>query len=157
MLREFTLEPRPLGRLDYALAELAKLDAEDAFGDRRCERKVTLHTGGRTLEHRLGAVGYESDRGERLFEAAWSLLAEGLDCSDCMRFESPDRKHFEPVKLTQRLFEQRLAFPAALVGRFQARGLIEPGARPLEVCVPPQRYLDELAQHGIVVEVRESN
>ncbi len=82
MLREFTLEPRPLGRLDYALAELAKLD------DRRCERKVTLHTGGRTLEHRLGPVGDELDRRERLFEAAWSLLAEGLGCSDCMRVES---------------------------------------------------------------------
>jgi saccharopine dehydrogenase-like NADP-dependent oxidoreductase len=53
--------------------------------------------------------------------------------------------------------ERTTAFPAALVGHFQARGLIEPGARPLELCVPPQRYLDELAQHGIAVEVRESD
>lgn len=52
--------------------------------------------------------------------------------------------------------ERTTAFPAALVGHFQARGLIEPGARPLELCVPPQRYLDELALHGIAVQVRDS-
>jgi lysine 6-dehydrogenase len=120
------------------------------------------------------------------------------------RFESADGEKFAPVKLTQRLFEQRLAFPevrdvvllrvlvtgthagqprslqydlgdrhdettgftamerttafpAALVGHFQARRLIEPGARPLELCVPPQRYFDELAQHGIAVQLRESD
>lgn len=118
------------------------------------------------------------------------------------RFVADDGTTFAPVQLTQRLFEQRLAFPevrdvvllrvlvrgqhqgraramqydlcdrhdeatgftamerttafpAALVGHFQARGLVEPGARPLEVCVPAQRYFDELAQHGIAVQLRE--
>jgi lysine 6-dehydrogenase len=117
-------------------------------------------------------------------------------------FESRDGEEFEPVRLAERLFEARLAFPdvrdivllrvlvmgshagkprslqydlfdrhdeatgfsamerttafpAALVGHFQARGLIEPGARPLEVCVPPQRYLDELPLHGITVQQSE--
>jgi len=116
-------------------------------------------------------------------------------------FEAADGEVFEPVRLTQALFEKRLdfpnvrdlvllrttvigehagkprtlqydvvdfhdeetgftamerttAFPAALVGHFQARGVIEPGARPLEVSVPPRAYVDELSRHGITVAQR---
>lgn len=120
------------------------------------------------------------------------------------RLVARDGTKFEPVRLTQELFEQRLAFPdvrdvvllrvlvlgthegrpcsqqydclerhdeatgftameratafpAALVAHFQARGLIEPGARPLERCVPPLRYFDELPQHGIQVSSNRSS
>lgn len=118
------------------------------------------------------------------------------------RFETREGKELAPVKLTQRLFEERLdfpdvrdvvvlrvtvsgthagrprtlvydlfdrhdeatgftamerttAFPAALVGHFQARGLIEPGARPLEQCVPAKQYVEELARHDIKIARRE--
>ncbi len=52
--------------------------------------------------------------------------------------------------------ERGTAFPAALVAHLQARGLVEPGARPLEVSVPPLVYFDELAAHDIRVELRTS-
>ncbi len=52
--------------------------------------------------------------------------------------------------------ERTTAFPAALVGHFLARGLVSPGARPLEVAIDPLRYLEELPAHDIRVEVRES-
>lgn len=111
-----------------------------------------------------------------------------------------DGTALEPVRLTQELFEQRLAFPAvrdvvllrvsvrgthqgrplelqydlldrhdtttgftamerttafpaALVAHLQARRLIAPGARPLEVSVPALRYFEELAQHDIRVQL----
>jgi lysine 6-dehydrogenase len=47
--------------------------------------------------------------------------------------------------------ERTTAFPAALVGHFMARKLVEPGARPLEVAIDPARYLEELPAHGIHV------
>jgi len=118
-------------------------------------------------------------------------------------FTAPDGETFEPVRLTQRLFESKLpypeiedvvvlrtsvvgrhrgrpktiqmdlldrhdgatgftamerttAFPAALVAYMQARKLVEPGARPLEVCVPARQYCAELERHDIRIEVRES-
>ena len=48
--------------------------------------------------------------------------------------------------------ERTTAFPATLVAYMQARGVIEPGARPLEVCVPLQQYMDELPQHDIEIK-----
>jgi len=52
--------------------------------------------------------------------------------------------------------ERTTAFPAALVAYMQARKLVEPGARPLEVAIPVRQYFDELAAHeiGIHVQVR---
>jgi lysine 6-dehydrogenase len=52
--------------------------------------------------------------------------------------------------------ERTTAFPAALVAFMQARGLIEPGARPLEIAVPADRYVAELPQHDIRIRVQES-
>jgi lysine 6-dehydrogenase len=49
--------------------------------------------------------------------------------------------------------ERTTAFPAALVAHMQARGLVEPGARPLETSVPALRYFDELPAHGIHVRL----
>jgi lysine 6-dehydrogenase len=49
--------------------------------------------------------------------------------------------------------ERATAFPAALVAHLQARGLVFPGARPLELAVPPLLYFDELAQHGVRVQL----
>jgi lysine 6-dehydrogenase len=49
--------------------------------------------------------------------------------------------------------ERATAFPAALVAHLQARGLVFPGARPLELAVPPLLYFEELAQHGIHVQL----
>jgi lysine 6-dehydrogenase len=47
--------------------------------------------------------------------------------------------------------ERTTAFPAALVAHLQARGAIAPGAKPLEVCVPPKLYFDELARHDVAI------
>ncbi len=51
--------------------------------------------------------------------------------------------------------ERMTAFPAALVAHMQARGLVEPGARPLEVSVPAVQYFDELPAHDVRVAVTE--
>ncbi|MBK9127648.1 MAG: saccharopine dehydrogenase NADP-binding domain-containing protein [Phycisphaerales bacterium] len=47
--------------------------------------------------------------------------------------------------------ERTTGFPAALVAYMQARGVVPPGARPLEVAVPPAQYLAELAGHDVRV------
>ncbi len=49
--------------------------------------------------------------------------------------------------------ERTTAFPAALVAHMQARKLIEPGARPLEVATPSKVYFDELPRHGVQVKL----
>lgn len=181
------------------LTELERFETSTLGPMEACVTSGGTSTCPQTWEGRLESFDYKTIR----YPGHWAqirLLFE-LGFMD-ESFDAPDGKRFEPVKLTQRLFEQRLAFPevrdivllrvlvrgehagqprsiqydvfdrhdeatgftamerttafpAALVGCFQARGLIEPGARPLEVCVPPQRYLDELAQHGIVVQMRE--
>lgn len=45
--------------------------------------------------------------------------------------------------------ERTTAFPAALVAYMQARGIVAPGARPLEIAVPAARYIEELPKHDI--------
>lgn len=52
--------------------------------------------------------------------------------------------------------ERTTAFSAALVAYMQARRLVEPGARPLEVALPAQQYLDELPQHDVHVRMTSS-
>ena len=118
-------------------------------------------------------------------------------------FEAPDGEEFEPVQLTQHLFEKHLvfegvrdiavlratvigrhagapqtrrydyferhdeatgftamergtAFPSALVAHLQARELVPPGARPLEVSVPAEQYFDELPLHDVHVKLTVS-
>jgi hypothetical protein len=41
------------------------------------------------------------------------------------------------------------------VAYMQARRLIAPGARPLELCLPTAQYTAELAQHDIRVAVQD--
>jgi lysine 6-dehydrogenase len=50
--------------------------------------------------------------------------------------------------------ERATAFPAALVAYMQARRLIAAGARPAEVAVPVQQYIDELPAHDIRVTLK---
>lgn len=52
--------------------------------------------------------------------------------------------------------ERTTAFPAALVASMQARRLIPPGARPLELAAPADRFLAELPDHDIRVTLSES-
>ncbi len=52
--------------------------------------------------------------------------------------------------------ERCTGFPAALVAHLQARKLVAPGAVPLEVSVPAQRFLDELHAHDVRVEFHDS-
>lgn len=58
-------------------------------------------------------------------------------------------RHDEQTGFTA--MERTTAFSAALVAYFQARRLIAPGARPLEVAVPPGPYVEELPAHDIDV------
>ena len=53
--------------------------------------------------------------------------------------------------------ERATAFPAALVAHLQARGEVSPGAVPLEICVPAQRYFDELPRHDVPVVLHDSH
>ncbi len=72
----------------------------------------------------------------------------GAPCT--LRYELTDR-HDNATGFTA--MERTTAFPAALVAYMQARGDIAPGAQPLEVCVPAQRYVDELPRHDIHVRM----
>ncbi|RMF84455.1 MAG: hypothetical protein D6744_03095 [Planctomycetota bacterium] len=49
--------------------------------------------------------------------------------------------------------ERTTAFPTALIAHMQARKLIAPGARPLELCTPLDQYMEELPKHDIRVTV----
>jgi len=60
-------------------------------------------------------------------------------------------RHDEATGFTA--MERTTAFPAALVAHMQARGLVEPGARPLEKSIPALRYFDELPAHDIHVRL----
>jgi lysine 6-dehydrogenase len=51
--------------------------------------------------------------------------------------------------------ERTTGFPAALVAWMQARGLVAPGARPLEVSVPAQTFFHELPRYDVHVSVHE--
>lgn len=62
-------------------------------------------------------------------------------------------RHDEATGFTA--MERTTGFPAALVAYMLARKLIEPGARPLEVSVPAERYVDELSAHDIHVRLEE--
>ncbi len=52
--------------------------------------------------------------------------------------------------------ERMTAFPAALVAHLQARKLVPPGARPLELVVPAERYFEELPRHDVHVHITEN-
>jgi lysine 6-dehydrogenase len=52
--------------------------------------------------------------------------------------------------------ERTTGFPAALVAYMQARELVEPGARPLEISVPAETFYEELPRHGIRVTLCEA-
>ncbi len=52
--------------------------------------------------------------------------------------------------------ERTTGFPAALVASMQARGLVAPGARPLEISVPAQTFFHELPRFDVKVSVHES-
>lgn len=53
--------------------------------------------------------------------------------------------------------ERTTAFPAALVAHMQARRLVAPGARPLEIAVPPEPFLADLPARGIAIQVRDAD
>ena len=69
----------------------------------------------------------------------------------CARQYELFERHDEQTGFTA--MERTTAFPTALVAYMQARRLVPPGARPLEVVLPVQQYLAELPQHGIRVDV----
>lgn len=69
-----------------------------------------------------------------------------------IQFDLIDR-HDEATGFTA--MERTTSYPTGLVAHMQARGLITAGARPLEKCVPLQRYMDELPRHDIRFNVSE--
>jgi lysine 6-dehydrogenase len=73
----------------------------------------------------------------------------------CVRQYDLFDRHDEQTGFTA--MERTTAFPAALVAHMQARRLLAPGARPLEVAIPTQQYLSELAVRGLRVEERLLN
>ncbi len=60
-------------------------------------------------------------------------------------------RHDEETGFTA--MERTTGFPTALVAHMQTRGLIEPGARPLEVSVPTSAFVEELPRHDVRVEI----
>ncbi len=69
----------------------------------------------------------------------------------CTRQYDVFDRHDEATGFTA--MERTTAFPAALVADMQARRLVPPGARPLELVLPLDQYLSELPEHGIRVAV----
>lgn len=70
-----------------------------------------------------------------------------------IQFDLIDR-HDEATGFTA--MERTTSYPTGVVAHMQARGLIRPGAEPLERCIPLQRYMDELPRHDIRFERTES-
>lgn len=68
-----------------------------------------------------------------------------------VEFELIDR-HDECTGFTA--MERATAFPAALVAYMQARGLVAPGAVPLERAIPNAQYVAELPAHDIRIATR---
>lgn len=99
----------------------------------------------RLMEQRLA---YPDVRDLVVLRCTVSGRHEGRPCA--RRYDLLDR-HDERTGFTA--MERTTAFPAALVAYMQARQLIQPGARPLELALPVQRYLEELPRHDIHVTV----
>jgi saccharopine dehydrogenase-like NADP-dependent oxidoreductase len=53
---------------------------------------------------------------------------------------------FHDKKTGFRAMERTTGWPPAIVCYLMAGGEIEPGATPLEVAVPPERFLEELSK-----------
>jgi len=70
-----------------------------------------------------------------------------------LRYELHDRR--DPLTGFSAM-ERATAFPAALVASLQARGEVAPGAVPLELSVPAQRYFEELPRHDVPVVLHDS-
>ena len=68
----------------------------------------------------------------------------------CTRTYNLFDRHDEATGFTA--MERTTAFPAALCAYMQAQKLVKPGARPLEVAIPMEQYLEELPAHGINIE-----
>lgn len=71
-----------------------------------------------------------------------------------LQYDLLDR-HDETTGFTA--MERTTGFPTALVAHMQARGVVRPGARPLEVCVPGEQFFDELGRHDIRVTLRSDH
>ncbi|MCE9595337.1 MAG: saccharopine dehydrogenase NADP-binding domain-containing protein [Planctomycetes bacterium] len=124
----------------------------------------------------IGAFEHELRHGGRTFEPRATLRAlfeTHLDFPKMrdivlLRTTVIGKRGKKAVKLQYDVFERHdaktgftamergTAFPAALVAHLQARGLVAPGAKPLEVSVPALQYFEELPAHDIRVVLRES-
>lgn len=114
------------------------------------EEHVILHDGGtiepKTLLRRLmeDRLAFPDVRDITVLRA--TVRGEHSGKPATLEYDLFDR-HDEATGFTA--MERTTAFPTTLVAYMQARGLIEPGARPLERCIPLQRYMDELPAHDI--------
>jgi lysine 6-dehydrogenase len=124
----------------------------------------------------IGAFEHELRHGGRTFEPRATLRAlfeTHLDFPKMrdivlLRTTVVGKRGKQTVKLQYDVFERHdaktgftamergTAFPAAVVAHLQARGLVAPGAKPLEISVPALQYFDELPAHDIRVVLRES-
>ncbi len=63
-----------------------------------------------------------------------------------------DLLDFQDTQTGFTAMERTTAFPAALVAHLQARGRVAPGARPLELALPLEQYMQELSAHDIHIK-----
>lgn len=66
-----------------------------------------------------------------------------------------DLLDFQDARTGFTAMERTTAFPAALVAHQQARGQVAPGARPLEIALPLEQYMQELPAHDIGMAYHE--
>ncbi len=109
------------------------------------EPKATMQ---RLMEERLR---YPETRDIAVLRCTVRGTQAGQPCT--RRYDLFDR-HDDRTGFTA--MERTTAFPAALVAYMQARKLVPPGAQPLEVSVPAERYFDELPQHDIRIKVTQN-
>lgn len=122
-----------------AMFELGCFEERVEFDDGRSVAPKALMR--RLFEQRL-AFPYVRDI--TVLRIAASGRRQGSDLT--VQFDLLDRFD-ERTRFTA--MERTTAFPTALAAHMQARGLIAPGAQPLEKAIPLQQYMDELPRHDI--------
>lgn len=127
-----------------AMFELGCFDEKIALSDgRTLEPKRVLRD---LMEERLR---FSDVRDITVLRA--TVIGERNGAAATIVYDLLDR-HDETTGFTA--MERTTAFPTALVAHLQARRQIEPGASPLERCVPLDCFMKELGGHDIRIEFR---
>lgn len=88
------------------------------------------------------------------FPQSRDLILTRVTCVGVDQQDQPTRLVYELVDYHNEAtglssMERCTSFPAATVTHMQAQGKVTPGAVPLELCLQPDAYLEQLSQHDL--------